>query len=156
MALQADVRYVQYSVDGTAARKVQRQVVQQETAPVCKRRKTERKVIAVDPVALAGIVLSAVVLVAMVVGLVQYQQNVRLSRQMSEYVQQLEQENVQLEQIYRDGYDLDEIRDIAVEAGMVPEDTVEKVVFSVEEPEQEQVQMSFWDTVTTFLAGIFA
>lgn len=156
MALQADVRYVQYSVDGTAARKVQRQVVQQETAPVYKRRKTERKVIAVDPVALAGIILSAVVLVAMVVGLVQYQQNVRLSRQMSEYVQQLEKENVQLEQIYRDGYDLDEIRDIAVEAGMVPEDTVEKVVFSVEEPEQEQVQMSFWDTVTTFLAGIFA
>lgn len=156
MALQADVRYVQYSVDGTAARKVQRQVVQQETAPVCKRHKTERKVIAVDPVALAGIILSAVVLVAMVVGLVQYQQNVRLSRQMSEYVQQLEQENVKLEQIYRDGYDLDEIRDIAVEAGMVPEDTVEKVVFSVEEPEQEQVQMSFWDTVTTFLAGIFA
>ncbi len=156
MALRADVRYVQYSVDGTAARKIQRQVVQQETAPVYKRRKAERKVIAVDPVALAGIILSAVVLVAMVFGLVQYQQNVRLSRQMSEYVQQLEQENVQLEQIYRDGYDLDEIRDIAVEAGMVPEDSVEKVVFSVEEPEQEQVQMSFWDTVTTFLAGIFA
>ncbi len=156
MALRADVRYVQYSVDGTAARKMQRQPVQENTTPVYKRRKVERRVIVVDPVALAGIVLSVVVLIAMTLGLVQYHQNVRLSRQMSEYVQQLEQENAQLEQIYKDGYDLDEIWDIAMDAGMVPEENMAQVTVSVEEPAQEQTNMSFWDTVTTFLAGIFA
>lgn len=156
MALRADVRYVQYSVDGTAARKMQRQPVQENTTPAYKRRKVERRVIAVDPVALVGIVLSVVVLIAMTLGLVQYHQNVRLSRQMSEYVQQLEQENAQLEQIYKDGYDLDEIWDIAMDAGMVPEENMAQVTVSVEEPAQEQTNMSFWDTVTTFLAGIFA
>ncbi len=156
MALQADVRYVEYRVEGTAARKVEQQTRQTQVTPVYKRRKSEHKVIAVDPVALAGIVLSVIVLIAMAVGLVQYRHNVRMSRQMSAYVQQLEQENARLEETYKAGYDLDEIRDIALEAGMVPADQMERVTVSVEEPQEEQTQMSFWDTVTTFLAGIFA
>lgn len=156
MALQADVRYVQYSVDGTAARKLQRYTVENNAAPVYSRRRAERKVIAVDPVALAGILLSVIVLIAMVAGLVQYQQSLHQRNQMSEYVQQLEQENAQLEQVYQNGYDLDEIRDIALDAGMVPAEEMERVSVSVQKPVQEQTHMSFWDTVTTFLTGIFA
>lgn len=155
MALRADVRYVQYRVDGTAARKVERQTTE-KAAPAYKRRKVEQKVIAVDPVALAGIVLSVIVLIAMAFGLVQYQHNVRMSRQMSDYVQQLEQENAQLEGVYKEGYDLDEIRQIALEAGMVPAQQMDTVTVSVEEPQQEQTNMSFWESITTFLAGIFA
>lgn len=155
MALRADVRYVQYRVDGTAARKVERQTTE-KAAPAYKRRKAEQKVIAVDPVALAGIVLSVIVLIAMAFGLVQYQRNVRMSRQMSAYVQQLEQENAQLEGVYKEGYDLDEIRQIALEAGMVPAQQMDTVTVSVEEPQQEQTNMSFWESITTFLAGIFA
>lgn len=156
MALQADVRYVQYSVDGTAARKLQRHTAQTNAAPVYRRRRAERKVIAVDPVALAGILLSVVVLIAMVVGLVQYQHSLQQRNRMSEYVQQLEQENAQLEQAYKDGYDLDEIRDIAMNAGMIPAEDVERISVSVQEPAQEETHMSFWETVTTFLTGIFA
>lgn len=157
MALQADVRYVQYSVDGTAARKIQRHTAQNESVvPAYKRRKAEHKVIAVDPVALAGIVLSAVVVVAMIFGLVQYHQSLQRSRQMNAYVQQLQQENAQLEETYKAGYDLDEIRDIALDAGMVPAEGMRRVTVSMQEQPQTQTQMSFWDTVTTFLAGIFA
>lgn len=156
MALQADVQYVQYSVDGTAARKLQRHAVENNAAPVYRRRRAEHKVIAVDPVALIGIVLSVVVLIAMVVGLVQYHHSLQRRNQMNAYVQQLEQENAQLEQIYENGYDLDEIRDIALNAGMIPAENVERISVSVQEPVQEQVRMSFWETVTTFLAGIFA
>lgn len=154
MARQADVQYVQFSVDGTAARKVEQ--YENAVAPVYKRRKAERKVIAVDPVALGGIVLSAVVVIAMALGLVQYHQNLSAARQMSAYVAQLEQENVSLEQTYKAGYDLDEIRTIAEEAGMVPAADMARVRVQVEAPQQEQTHMSFWDSLTTFLAGIFA
>lgn len=156
MALRADVRYVEYSVDGTAARKEQRHTVERSVTPVYHRRRTERKVIAVDPVALCGIVLSVVVLIAMAVGLVQYRHSLQMRNQMSAYVQQLEQENARLEQTYKEGYDLDEIRDIAVSAGMVPAENMEKMSVSVQEPMEEQTHMSFWDSLTTFLAGIFA
>lgn len=156
MALRADVQYVRYSVDGTAARKMQKNADTQRFTPIYKRRKTQHKVIAVDPVALAGIVLSAIVLIAMAVGLIQYQASLRQSRQMRAYVQQLEQENAKLEQTYQDGYDLEEIRKIAMEAGMIPAEQIEQVTVSACAPVQEQTDMSFWDTLTTFLAGIFA
>lgn len=156
MALRADVQYVSYGIDGTAAKKVERHVGEGHAAPVYKRRKAEHKVIAVNPLALAGMALSVILLVAMVVGLVQYQQVLEDSRQMSQYVQQLQQENVQLEQTYRDGYDLDEIRQIAEQAGMVAAENVEQISVSVQKPEQEEAQMSFWKSLTTFLTGIFA
>ncbi len=158
MARLADVQYVQYGVDGTAARKVEHQAVENEAVmPQYKRRKAEHKVIAVDPVALAGIVLSAIVVIAMVFGLVQYHQSMRLSRQMSAYVTQLEQENAQLEATYKAGYDLDEVMDIALEAGMVPVENMQRVRVEAQLPQQEeQTRMSFWDSLTTFLTGIFA
>lgn len=156
MALRADVQYVQYRVEGTAARRVEKPVTEVHTAPVYRRRKAETKVIAVDPVALAGIFLSAVVLIAMVVGLVQYRQGIERRTQMSTYVQKLEKENANLEQVYKEGYDPDEIMDIALKAGMVPEESVNKVSVQMQQPQQEQTKMSLWEAVTTFLTGIFA
>ena len=156
MALQAEVQYVQYPVNGTAAWKVERNTQRNNAAPVYARRRAERKVIAVDPVALCGIVLAAVMLIAMVAGLVEYRQSLHQAAQMSQYVQQLEQENVQLQQTYKDGYDPEEIMQIALEAGMVPAENMERVRIVMQQPQQEDTHMSFWDTVTTFLTGIFA
>jgi type II secretory pathway component PulM len=156
MALQADVQYVNYPVDGTAARKVERNTQRIDPVPVYTRRRTERKVIAVDPVALCGILMSAFMIIAMVVGLVQYGQSLRQARQMNAYVQQLHQENLQLQRQYEEGYDLDEVMDIALEAGMVPAEDLDRVFITMQAPQEEDTQMSFWDTVTTFLTGIFA
>lgn len=157
MALQADVQYVQYRVDGTAARKVQQGAEQNAQQAVYHRRKTEQRVIAVDPVALAGILLAAVVLIAMVAGLVQYRAELHDARQMNAYIQQLEQENVLLEQTYRAGYDPEEIRVAAEQAGMVSAEQAQKIELQVALPEQDpQERMSFWDSLTIFLAGIFA
>lgn len=155
MAVQADIRYVQYRVEGTAARKPERQSDKGEQS-VHKRRKAEHKVIRLDPVALAGIVLSAVVLVAMAVGLVQYRHGLQQRAQMSQHIAQLRQENAALEQQYREGYDLEEIRDIALAAGMIPSENASRVRVQVTQPEQPQTEMTFWDSLTTFLAGIFA
>jgi hypothetical protein len=75
---------------------------------------------------------------------------------MTDYVTALELENAQLEQIYRDGYDLDEIRDFADANGMVPAEDAPQIQIQVQPPQQEQPQLSWWDSLTTFLAGLFA
>lgn len=156
MAVRTDIQYVQYRVEGTAAKKLQNESARGQNAPVRTRRRAERKVIAIDPVAMAGIVLSVIVVAAMVVGLVQYRQSMVRSRQMSAYVASLEEKNAQLAQMYKDGYDPDEIRDIAEQAGMVPAENQTQVSVKVEQPGQEETEMSFWDSLTTFLTGIFA
>lgn len=156
MARQADIQYVEYPVDGTAARKVERQIQHQSAAPVYARRRAQRKVIAVDPVAICGIVLSVVMLFAMVIGLAEYRHSLQQTRQMSAHVRQLQQENFQLQQNYQAGYDLEEIERIALEAGMIPAENMERVRISMQTPEEEDTRMSFWDTLTTFLVGIFA
>ena len=156
MARQADIQYVEYPVDGTAARKVERQIQHQSAVPVYARRRAQRKVIAVDPVAICGIVLSVVMLFAMVIGLAEYRHSLQQTRQMSAHVRQLQQENFQLQQNYQAGYDLEEIERIALEAGMIPAENMERVRISMQTPEEEDTRMSFWDTLTTFLVGIFA
>ena len=135
---------------------MERQIQHQSAAPVYARRRAQRKVIAVDPVAICGIVLSVVMLFAMVIGLAEYRHSLQQTRQMSAHVRQLQQENFQLQQNYQAGYDLEEIERIALEAGMVPAENVERVRISMQTPEVEDTRMSFWDTLTTFLVGIFA
>lgn len=156
MAVRADVAYIQYHVDGNTARKVERSTEVNQAAPVYTPRPSRTKVIAVDPVALIGIVVAVGMLFAMVAGLVQYRACLRRSQQLSQYVQQLEAENTRLSEEYHNGYDADEIMDIALSVGMVPADTVEMVRISMEEPVETESQMSFWQTLTVFLAGIFA
>ena len=156
MALQAEVQYVKYPLNGTAAWKVEGNTQHDNVTPVYNRRRTERKVIAVDPVALCGIVLAVVMLVAMVTGLVQYRHSLQQTVQMSQYVQLLEQENIQLQQTYEEGYDLEEIMQIAMDAGMVPSENMTRVRIVMDDPQPDETRMSFWDTVTTFLTGIFA
>lgn len=156
MARQADIQYVAYPTDGTAARKMEHPSQRNNAAPVYGRRQAARKVIKVDPVAICGIVLAVMMLFAMVAGLVQYRHNLQQTQQMSARVQQLQQENIRLQQTYQAGYDLEEIQDIALEAGMVPAQQMERVRVDMSAPAQEETRMSFWDTVTSILTGLFA
>ena len=156
MAVRTDIQYVAYRVDGNTARKVERTTEENTAVPAFAHRPVKNRVIAVDPVASCGIVMAVVMLCAMCVGLLQYRACLVQSQQMSAYLQTREEENQQLSRTYRSGYDEDEIMDIALAAGMVPADSVATVCLSMEEPAQQEPQMSFWQTLTVFLAGIFA
>jgi hypothetical protein len=113
-------------------------------------------VIAIDPVAIFGVLIAMVLLVCMVSGVVQYTVLQAQNRQMTDYVTALELEKAQLEQTYRDGYNLDDIRDFAEANGMVPAEDLPQIQIEVELPEQDQPQLTWWDSFTTFLAGLFA
>ena len=157
MALQPDIQYVPICyVDGSTARKLEQPVYKAPKAPQPRRRKAKRIVVAIDPVAIFGIAVAMVLLIGMVAGFVEYTSLRAQNRQMADYVTALELEKLQLEQTYRDGYDLDEIRDFAQSNGMVPADQAPQIQIEVQLPQQEQAQLTFWDTITTFLAGLFA
>lgn len=154
MAVRTDIQYVQFYVDGSAARKLEKQQTKHAATP--RSRKVKRKVVVLDPIAIVGAVAALCMLVFLLVGIVQYRTTQEQNRQMSQYIQQLEQENAQLQQIYEDGYDLDQIRDIADALGMIPSADATQVEIQVQIPQEETETMSLWESFTTFLAGLFA
>ena len=158
MALQPDIQYVPfYYVDGSTARKVQRQSVKKTAAaPAPKRRRAKRKTIAIDPVAIGGIAVAMVMLVMMLVGFAQYSICQERNRQMQDYLTSLQLENAQLQQSYDSNIDLDYIQDVAEAMGMVPAQDAQQVQISVQLPEQTAPQMTLWESIATFLAGLFA
>ena len=157
MALQPEIQYVPIRyVDGSTARKLDRPIYRTPATPRPRRRKAKRIVVAIDPVAIFGLLVALVMLVSMISGFVQYSVLRAQNRQMTDYVTALELEKAQLEQDYHNGYDLDEIRDFAEANGMIPAEDVPQIQIEVELPRQEQQQLSFWESITTFLAGLFA
>jgi hypothetical protein len=74
---------------------------------------------------------------------------------MQSYVLQLQAENRVLDAQYRAGFDPDEIRQIATQMGMVPVEQAQQIQITV--PVAEPVQEpTVWETVYTFLVGLFA
>ena len=163
MALQPDIQYVPfYYVDGNTARKVQRSAApapKQAPAPTAapQRRRSKRKIVAVDPVALCGLLVVAVMICAMVGSYVEYSASLDRNAQMSAYIDTLQEANTGLLQQYEDGYDLDQIQDVADALGMIPAEDAQQILIQVQLPQPEtEAQLSLWESFATFLAGLFA
>ena len=108
------------------------------------------KAIYIDPVALIGITVAVVMLAVMVVGALQLRSDWAQYEQMSNYVAQLNRDNAELERTYRDGYDLEDIRDKALALGMVPVEEVPSRTISQPKPER-----TLWDDIVWFFGGLF-
>ena len=158
MAKQPDIQYVPFCyVDGSAARKVQHQPQKQASAaPAPKRRRAKRKVIAVDPVAICGTVLAVVMLVMLLAGFAKYTACQERNRQMQDYLNALQLENAQLQQSYDSNIDLDYVGQVADALGMVPAEDAGHIHIQVQPPVEETAQLTLWESITTFLAGLFA
>ena len=158
MALQPDIQYVPFCyVDGSAARKVEHKPAKKATVtPAPKRRRAKRKVIAVDPVAIGGIVIAVVMLVMMLAGFARYTVIQEQNRLMQDHLTALQLENTKLQQDYESNIDLDYIQDMADAMGMVPAQDAQQVQISVQLPQEEVTEMTLWQSIATFLAGLFA
>ena len=158
MAMQPDIQYVPFCyVDGTAARKVQHQPAKKAYAtPAPKRRQAKRKVIAVDPVAIGGIVVAVVMLVMLLAGFAEYTAMQEKNLQMQNYLTSLQLENAQLQQNFESNIDMEYVQDVADALGMVPAGEANQIQIQVQLPAHETQQLTLWETFTTFLAGLFA
>ena len=118
-------------------------------------KKQKRITIAIDPIAFASLTMALVMTVLIVVGWVQLNNIKQEVQTMTAYVEVLQAENVQLQNTFLEGYDIEQIERTALALGMVPKEQVQHI--SVQLPEMiEQPEPTTWERFTTFLTGLFA
>lgn len=157
MAKKPDIQYIdKFYVHGSEARvlelKPKRRIIK-TVLPLSAPDKTVK--IHVDPVAICGIVVAVALLVALVIGSVQYVQVFREYRGMKDYVVSVQNKNVELRESYRSKVDLPAVEQRALELGMIPIEMAEKITIRVEQPAEEP-ETTIWDDIEWFCKGLFA
>ncbi len=134
-----EIQYVgQFYVHGSEARKLELlQRREEKTAktslPLERLRKIEK--IYLDPTALAAMAVAVIMLVTMVMGGLQLEQDWKEYRALSQHVSELNRENARLTRELRSSYDLEEVRIKAVGIGLVPVEQVPVKTVAVTVPE---------------------
>ena len=155
MARKPDIQYVRYYTDGSAARQLEVHTPQKSKTTYPRTRKHKGYVIFVDPLAVAGILLAAVMLVSMVVGSVQLAVARQELSKVQAYVTTMTQVNEQLRKSYDESYDLEEVERSALAIGMIPVSEAQTITIEVE-PEQIVEEVTFWDRISMKLEELFA
>lgn len=154
MARQPEVQYIRFYTDGSAARKVA-PVAPIKTMKLPRVKKLKKITLHIDPVAIAGIAMAAVMLVLMAVGVAQLSSTRSQLQTMAAYVDTLQQENDALRSEFSQGYDLEVIEQTALALGFVPKEEVEHVSIRVPDMQAEELPGP-WERFYTFLTGLFA
>ncbi len=155
MARKSDIQYVQFYTDGSAARQLELKPRQPKKKLQQPRPRRQKKIVLhVDFIAVAGMLVAGVMLLLMLTGMSGLNRLNEEVTRLEAYLTELESENLELHQTYREGYDIDQIREEALEIGMIPAARARSVTIHVEEePEAETSAVhSFW----AFLTGLFA
>ena len=154
MARNPEIRYIQFYADGNAARQIELPLQPRKQLPKPRHRKQKKIVLHVDLIAMAGLVVAAVMLILMMTGLAELNAVNEEVARMESYVAQLENEKIQLENTYRESYDLESVRLEALEKGFIPAEQAKVVSVPVTHAmlEEQPAEHSFW----TFLTGLFA
>ena len=155
MARQPEVRYINYYVSGTAAYQPEKKPQKKHSVRLPKVRKQQKLMIPVDMVAVCGILAAVILSIALLVGLTQMHQAQQEARALKDYAISLQEENQQLKDTYNSGYNLEEIRDIALKMGMVPVEDVPHMQIQLTAPQQVQ-QPTAWESFWAFMVGMFA
>ena len=156
MARKPDIQYVRYYTDGSAARQLEVYSPRKNKAPVHRPRKEKGYVIYVDPLAVGGILLSAVMLVMMLVSSIQLAVARQELSDTQAYVTTLTQSNEQLRRTYDAGYDLEEVEKSALALGMIPVSQATVITVDVEEDVVVEQEPTFWEKLSMKLEELFA
>lgn len=155
MTQRRPIEYVQFYTVGTAARKVE--VAKPKLAepvflpPIVHKRKK----VYVDPVPVLGMLVAVCMLFTMLIGVNHLRQVRQDTEAMEQYVLHLQQVNDEKQELYHNSYSLEEIEKTAIALGMVPADQVLHQIIDVSEPPAQE-EPSLFDSVGTFLSGLFA
>ncbi len=155
MAKQSDVRYINHYVSGSLAYRQEEKSRRKSNAKLPKLKPNQKIVIPVDPLAMIGIVLAFVLMITMIVSVVHWNQAQKETAALKNYVAALQEENLRLQDTYKSGYDPDEIREIALNMGMIPADQATHIQMQVVVPQVEE-QPEGWAAVWAFILGMFA
>ena len=155
MARKPDIQYVRYYTDGSAARQLEIYSPRKNATPTPRQRKQKGYVIYVDPLAVGGILLAAVMLVMMLVSSIQLVVARQELSNAQAYVTTLTQSNEQLRKTYDTSYDLEEVEKSALALGMIPVFQATTIHVDVEEDVVVE-EPTFWDRMSAKLSELFA
>jgi hypothetical protein len=142
--------------EGSAARKLEPELPERTRSRLPKRRRVKRPVLYYDPVALCSLLVTVVMLVLLVTGVVRYCQAAAEADRLEQRISQLQQENTRLRETYEEGYDLQDIRQKALDMGLVPVEQVQTRVIQVTLPESGAEDPGFWQQVWETFLSLFA
>ena len=157
MANKPDIQYMYY-VPGSEA-----QVIEFKPARKARKAKTvlpkavpQKKIrMAVDRASLIALAVAFVMMILITVGMWQYLDACAEHREMSDKVILLQNENVRLQEQFEAGYDLEEIRIMALAMDMVPREELETIAIHVDVPVPE-AEPTWWENVCWYFEGLFA
>lgn len=157
MVHKPDIQYIQqFYVYGSEAKVVELKPVPKKPKTKLPKPKVEKVTnIYIDPLAVCGLVVAAVMLVVMIIGLFQFRSVCREQKQLENYMTTLEETSEELETFYHSQYNLDEIRERALAIGMVPIEENPPIPITVTIPEPEP-EPTAWDNFVWFISGLFA
>lgn len=157
MVRKPDIQYVdKFYVHGTEARvlelknqKRKAKTVLPDTAP------NKEVVIRIDALSLCAIAVAVTMAVLMVVGCFQLKTAYARYEAMSNYVIELQNENVEYTEMYYAGFDPVDIHWKATALGMIPMEEAKTMTFTVTIPEEEPAP-TMWENVVWFMKGLLA
>ncbi len=154
MANQIEIKYINFSTEGNAARKFASEPKKKAQLPNAKRK--TRYVLTIDPLAMLGIAVAVCMLVFMGIGMHRLQQAQDRNLQMAQYVETLTEKNTALREEFNTVCDLEQVRELALALGMIPKMEAPQTGISMYVPEETVDSPSLWEQIGTFLAGLFA
>lgn len=157
MERKPDIQYIhQFYVYGSEARAIELERPNKKKRFSMPQAVPDKKIrIALDPVAICGIVVAVAMLILMAVGVSQYLDVCHDYEVMSNYVIDLRNDSVTLEQSFRSGYELDDIYEKAIALGMIPAEEAEVVIIEDYVP-VEKNEPTILDNIIWFCKGLFA
>ena len=157
MVRKPDIQYVdKFYVHGSEARvlelkpnKKKAKTVLPEAAPV------KEKVVRIDLLSLSAIAVAATMIVLMVVGCFQLKAAFDRRVAMSHYVISLQNENLDLNKDYYNGFDPADIEQKALALGLIPMENAKTMTMTVTIPEEVPAP-TMWENFTWFMKGLLA
>lgn len=149
MAVKPKIEYIgEYYSYGSEARKLKRNPV-----VLVSDVRLKKRTVYIDPVALAGIVIAAVLLVSLAVGSVIFYRQWHRNAELNTAVLTLKQENSNLRYRYESGFDREEVRLKAKSFGMIPAEEAQTRFITVHMP-APKARKSAWEDVVWFFSGL--
>ncbi len=156
MARKPDIQYIgQFYVHGSAAKELARQEQSRKAKTTLpEQRVVQVRKVYVDPVAVCGILVAAVMLVVMVFGAVQIHSAWQDYETVAASLNDLQREHAVLEHGYKGSYDLADIQSKAAAMGMIPASEAETIQIQVHLPE-ETPELTWWEDLVWLWKGMF-
>ena len=154
MARKLDIEYIRYYTDGSAARQPAPQAPP-KSRPLPKVKKQPQQILYIQPLAIVGILMAAVMFVMMMVGSVELAQARQERQAMGNYVQMLSRKNAEAWAEYEENLNLEEIERSALALGMIPQSQAKQITIAVPEVEIQE-EIGPLRQALLFLQGMFA